>query len=132
MKTVGQQRAVDDEARGQLEPCHVLSAGPVTVLEADGVGGDRDKAALSQLGCIGLVGATTEAADLTLAEVELPGMLMVAENDGNRLIDVIGDAHEGGCSPARDVVSDLSADIPVADHLVLHLSLERPRSTHWS
>jgi hypothetical protein len=85
MENLSQQSLSTDEATCQLiifgMPCN---RAPVPFLERESVRCDDDVAALSKLRTIGLIRITGEADDLTLAEIELSGMLMMSNYSWDR------------------------------------------------
>src|SRR5438270_3734400 len=85
MENLSQQGLSTDKATSEFIifglPCDRT---PVPFLERESVRRDDDVAALGKLRAIGLDGIAGEADNLALAEIELPGMLMMRYYSGCR------------------------------------------------
>jgi hypothetical protein len=102
-----------------------LALAPVAVLEADRIRSDRDEATLGQLDGVRLIAVSTKSADLTLAEVELVRVLVMAEDERRRPADTAGNADEGLCSAAGNVIGDVATGVAVAWGLFLDTRVQR-------
>src|SRR5262249_2287803 len=80
MENLCQQALSTDEATCQLIIFGLPSnRAPVPFLEGDSIRRDDDVAAFSELRTISLIRIAGETDDLALAEIELPGMLMMSK-----------------------------------------------------
>ena len=90
---------------------------PVAVLEADGVGRDRQVPPPGEFSGVRLAGIAAQPYDLALAEVELASVLVMTEDDRHATRHCARDAQEGRSPAARHVVGNSPAQVTIALHL---------------